>query len=150
MPRLPRSRPARNLGLAAVLVLGLASAACGDDDDDSAQSPTTAATTPEDVKAPMEEVLGQLPVMVDHGDEAAAAAADGDFEAAAQQYDELHEIWEAIEGTIKDTDADIYERIETAQGLILDGAENENAERVQQGADDEREAVEAFVAANGS
>ena len=38
-------------------------------------------------------------------------------------------MWEEIEGTIKDTDRDLYERIETAQGLIKDGAENENAER---------------------
>ena len=49
---------------------------------------------------------------------------------------------------MKDTDDDTYEAIETAQGLIKDGAENENAERVRQGADDQAEAIDAFIAAN--
>lgn len=142
--------PARRAaGLVLTLGLGLgALAACGSDDDPSADSDTTEATSPEDHKASMEEVLVGLPKIKAAGDEAATAAASGDFEAALASYDELHEIWEEVEGTIKDTDADAYEAIETAQGLIKDGAENEDADRVAQGAEAQAEAVDAFVAAN--
>lgn len=96
----------------------------------------------------MSEVLAGLPVMVEHGRSAASAAATGDYTMALSEYDELHEIWEEIEGTIKATDRDIYERIETAQGLIKDGAEHDNAERIQQGADDQATAADEFAAAN--
>ena len=121
-------------------------AACGD--DDSPEAAPSEQTTPEDVKAPMSEVLAKLPTMVSEGNEAKSAAAEGDFDTAATKYEELHEIWEEIEGTVKDTDADIYEQIETAQGLIKDGAENKNSERVATGADDQAAAVQQFVDAN--
>ena len=142
--------PARRAaGLALTLALGLGTlAACGSDDETPAGSDTTESATPEDHKAPMEEVLAGLPKIKAAGDEAAAAAASGDFEAALASYDERHEIWEEVEGTIKDTDTDAYEAIATAQGLIKDGAENEDADRVAQGAEAQGEADDAFVAAN--
>ncbi len=139
---LRRSIAAASIGLLALGGL----AACGDDDT----STDTETTSPEDVKAPMSEVLAGLPVMVDHGAEAASAAASGDYTKALAEYEELHEIWEGIEGTIKDTDLDIYERIETAQGLIKDGAENDNDERIQQGADDQEIAAAEFIAAHSA
>ena len=43
----------------------------------------------------------------------------------------------------------LYEEIETAQGLIKDGAESKNAARVKQGADDQVAAVKRFLASNG-
>ena len=104
--------------------------------------------TPEDIKAPMSEVVAKLPTMVDGGDAAKAAAADGDFDKAAKEFDELHEVWEEVEGTVKSTDPDIYERIETAQGLIKDGAETKKADRVATGAADQAAAVQDFIAAN--
>jgi hypothetical protein len=138
----------RGLRLFAVLGFVLAGstfiAACSDD----SSGETKSAETPEDVKAPMSEVLSKLPTMVDKGNEAKTAAADGDFDSAASEFEELHEVWEEVEGTVKDTDADIYEQIETAQGLIKDGAENENAQRVGTGADDQSAAVEQFIDAN--
>jgi len=142
--------PARRAaGLALTLALGLgALVACGSDDDTSAGSDTTEAGSPEDNKAPMEEVLAGLPKIKAAGDEAATAAAAGDFDAALASYEELHEIWEEVEGTIKDTDRDAYEAIETAQGLIKDGAENEDADRVAQGAEAQATAIDEFVAAN--
>jgi Ribonuclease G/E len=141
-------RARRGLRLFAVLPLVLAGptfiAACSDD----SSGDTKSAETPEDVKAPMSEVLDKLPTMVDMGNEAKAAAADGDFDKASSEFEELHEVWEEVEGTVKDTDADIYEEIETAQGLISDGAENEDAERVATGADNQAAAVQQFIDAN--
>jgi hypothetical protein len=135
--------------LAAVLTCLLAGvtfvAACDDDSPGDAKSEQT---TPEDVKAPMSEVLAKLPKIVREGNEAKSAAAEGDFDSAASKFEELHEIWEEVEGTVKDDDADLYERIETAQGLIKDGAENKNSERVATGAADQAAAVQQFVDAN--
>jgi hypothetical protein len=140
---MPHTLLHRTLAAASIGLLALGGlAACGDDDT----STDTETTSPEDVKAPMSEVLAGLPVMVEHGGKAAAAAASGDYTKALAEYEELHEIWEGIEGTIKDTDLDIYERIETAQGLIKDGAENDNGERIQQGADDQELAAAEFIA----
>lgn len=142
--------PRRAAGLALVLAVGVGSlAACGDDGDTAAGTTTTGAGSPEDVKAPMEEVLVGLPTIREAGTAAAAAAESGDFEAARASYGALHEVWEEVEGTVKDTDLDAYEAIETAQGLIKDGAESENAERVTRGATDQAAAVDAFLAANG-
>jgi hypothetical protein len=127
-------------------VLGMATfvAACSDDESSGSKSEQT----PEDVKAPMSEVLDKLPTMVDLGNEASTAASDGDFDTATEKFDELHEVWEEVEGTVKDTDADTYEQIETAQGLIRDGAETEKADRVATGADDQAAAVQQFIADN--
>lgn len=137
----------RALTLVAVAAIGVGSlSACGDDDKDSAS--TTTQPSPEEVKAPMADVLAGLPTMVAHGNDAASAGATGDYTTALAEYEELHEIWEGIEGTIKDSDVDIYERIETAQGLIKDGAENDNSERIQQGADDQAAAADEFASAN--
>ena len=120
-------------------------AAC---DDGSSGEAKSTQTTPEEVKAPMAEVLTKLPTMVTEANEAKTAAADADFATAASKFEELHEIWEEVEGTVKAEDADIYERIETAQGLIKDGAENENASRVATGAADQATAVQQFIDAN--
>jgi len=120
-------------------------AAC---DDGSSGTARSTHTTPEEVKAPMAEVLTKLPAMAKEGNEAKTAAAGADFATAASKFDGLHEIWEAVEGTVKAKDADIYERIETAQGLIKDGAENKNASRVATGAADQATAVRQFIDAN--
>jgi hypothetical protein len=146
MTRRPTLRRALALGAVALVGLG-ALAACGDDDDTRSDDAADE-MAPEDIKVSMAEVLAGLPEIVEQGDAAAAAAASGDYTSAKQHYEELHEVWEGIEGTIKDTDLEAYEAIETAQGLIKDGATHSNAERVQQGADDQRAAVDAFVAAH--
>lgn len=134
--------------VALTLTLGFGSlAACGNDDS-SSESTTTAAAAPEEHKAPMSEVLTGLGSIKETGAAAAEAAAAGDFDAALAGYDELHEVWEEVEGTVKDTDVDAYEAIETANGLIKDGAESDNAERVSQGATDLAAAIDAFIEAN--
>lgn len=144
MIRRPSLRRALAMSSIGLLALG-GLAACG---DDSKSDDTSDSIAPEDVKVPMDQVLNGLPEIVQHGNAAAAAANSGDFTTAGTEYDELHEGWEAIEGTIKDTDIDTYEAMETAQGLIKDGADHKNAERVQQGADDQADAAGAFAAAH--
>ena len=129
---------------ACLVVAAVSFVACSD--DSSGDSETT--KTPEDIQAPMSEVVAKLPTMVAGGDAAKAAAAAGDFDKASEEFDELHEIWEEVEGTVKSTDSDIYERIETAQGLIKDGAETKKADRVATGAADQAAAVQEFIAAN--
>jgi hypothetical protein len=57
-------------------------------------------------------------------------------------------VWEEVEGTVKATDRDLYESIETAQGLIKDGGESEDAERVSTGVADQEAAISSFVEAN--
>lgn len=134
--------------LAGLLGAGSLLAACGDDDSPAAGDSTSTSRSPEDVQVPMSQVLEEIPAMLAAADEAAAAAAEGDFDAVLSSYDELHEIWEEIEGTIKTTDRDRYEAIEGAQSLIKDGGENEDAERVATGVADHEAAVDAFVADN--
>lgn len=137
--------PRRAVAIASVALLGMLGAACGDDADDGAGATTL---SPEDIKVPLADVVAGLPALESGGAAAATAAAAGDFQAAIDAYDALHELWEGIEGTLKDTDPDAYEAIETAQGLMRDGAENENAERVADGAADQAAAIQAFIAAN--
>ena len=96
----------------------------------------------------LEDVTAYEHGLVAGGDAAKAAAAADDFDKASQEFDELHEVWEEVEGTVKSTDSDIYERIETAQGLIKDGAETKKADRVATGAADQAAAVQDFIAAN--
>lgn len=141
----PTATPRRAVAIASVALLGMLGAACGDDADDGAGATTL---SPEDIKVPLADVVAGLPALESGGADAATAAAAGDFQAAIDAYDALHELWEGIEGTLKDTDPDAYEAIETAQGLMRDGAENENAERVADGAADQAAAIQAFIAAN--
>lgn len=147
---LPFARRRAALALVALLTIGTIGAACGDDGGSASGGTTTVApVAPEDVKVPLEAVIAGLPALSAGGSAAAAAAAEGDFEGALAAYDALHEGWEGIEGTLKDTDPDAYEAIETAQGLMKDGAENENADRVANGAADQAAAIDAFIADHG-
>lgn len=144
---LPSTRRRAALALVALLTFGSIAAACGDDGWSASGGTTTVA--PEDVKVPLEAVIAGLPALSAGGRAATAAAAEGDFEGALAAYDALHEGWEGIEGTLKDTDPDAYEAIETAQGLMRDGVENENADRVANGAADQAATIDAFIADHG-
>ena len=145
---MPRPTLRRLVALTGVVALGLgALGACGDDDDAGSDDGAASSTTGYEL-VPMSEVLAGLPTLVEHGTKAASLGNTGDFTGALAEYEELHELWEEIEGTVKDTDRDLYERFETAQGLIKDGAENDDAERIQQGADDQAAAAAEFSAAN--
>ena len=149
-PTLTVSPRRRATGLVLAGLLGLSSllAACGDDDEPSSSSDSTAGTSPEDVKVPMAEVLAGMPDLLTEATAAGAAAVEGDFDAVLERYEALHDVWVAIEGTVKDTDLDLYEAIETAQSLIKDGGESEDAERVATGVSDQADAVGSFIEGN--
>jgi hypothetical protein len=98
----------------------------------------------------MSEVLAALPVMVEHGEQAASFAATGDYTAALAEHEELRALWEGIEGTVEETDRDVHERIEAAQRLIEEGAENDDDERIRQGADQQEIAAAEFIAAHSA
>jgi hypothetical protein len=139
-------RPSR-LALAALLGAGGLLAACGSDDD--ASTGTTVTTTESGYEEiPMEDVLAGLPTIMAAGEAADQAAQAGDFDAVLDEYEELHEVWEEVEGTIKATDLDHYEAIETAQSLIKDGGENEDADRVATGVSGQADAINSFIEGN--
>lgn len=139
-----RLRRALAVGTLASLLVG--PAACGGDDEGSDTSTTLA---PEYVKVPMSEVLAGIPQLVAHADAASSAAATGDYTTAQAEFAQLLDVWFTIEGTIKETDPEMYRRFETAQSLINNGAETDNAERIQIGADDQEAVADEFVAAYG-
>ena len=148
MTTIPPSRCTASMVAVAVLALGSLLAACSGDDGAPSGDVTTT-VSPEDVRVPLSEVVAGLPAVAAGGESAAAAAARGDFEAALEAYDEMHRAWAEVEGTLKETDPDAYDAIETAQGLMRDGAENDNADRVAAGAAALSAAIEAFLADHG-
>jgi hypothetical protein len=144
MPARPAVR--RAAALVALAALGLGGlAACG---NDGSSSSTTTSQVPEDVRASMADVLAGLPQIVVLGNKAASEGQVGAFDDANDETGRIEDVWKTVEGTVKATDVDTYEKIETAQGLIKDGAQAHNAERIQQGAQDQSDAVDAFIAAH--
>jgi len=133
--------------LAGLLLAAALGAGCGDDDGGDADAPTTEITSSYE-EIPMAEVLTRLPALLAAGDAAGAAAEQGDFDAVLAEYDELHDVWVVVEGTIKATDRELYSGIETAQSLIKDGGENEDADRVAAGVRDQADLVGIFVEGN--
>ena len=107
-----------------------------------------AAVRPEDVIAPIAEVRLKLPALITLGNQARDHAAAGDWDGAAATFDDLENLWFEVEGAVGDADRDIYERAETAQGLINDGIDAEKPDRVATGATDQAAAVQAFLDAH--
>lgn len=139
------------LAAASLLAAGAlgALAGCGDDDEGAGGSTATAPTS-DYVEVPMSEVLAGIPELLEHAGAAASAGNGGDYTTAQAELEALLEVWFRIEGTIKATDPEMYRRFETAQSLIHNGAETDNAERIQIGADDQEAVADEFVAAYGS
>ena len=105
------------VGLALVGFVGLAS--CGDDDKSSSTASTAAGGTlaPEDVKVDPAVVtagLTKMPATI-----ASAIAAIGTPDAAAK-VDAIEEQWATFEGTVRDTDPDIYLAIEDQLDPVQD------------------------------
>ena len=104
-------------GLALVGFVGLAS--CGDDDKSSATTNTAAGGTiaPEDIKVDPAVVtagLTKLPATI-----ASAIAAIGTPDAEAK-VDAIEQQWATFEGTVRDTDPDIYLAIEDQLDPVQD------------------------------
>lgn len=118
----PSTRPTRTIRgciavLALVSIVGLS--ACGDDDDSATTvgAASDESLAPEDIKvAPAVVTAGltKLPATI-----ASAIAAIGTPDADAKA-DEVHEEWESFEGTVRDTDQDLYLAIEDQLDPLLD------------------------------
>lgn len=130
-----------------VAAAALLTGACGGKDDTGGTKgpATTTAPRPEDVIAPLTEVKLKLPALITLGNQAAAQAQAGDWETAGDTYDSLINVWFEVEGAVGDQDRDIYERAETAQGLISDGVDVKNVDRVATGAADQAAALQQFL-----
>lgn len=153
-PRTPGVHPlhhvnhhrSRGTAVAVLIALGSLLVACGSDDASSSDT-TSRESSYEEI--PMSEVLEGLPAMLAAADEAQAAADADDFDGVLASYDDLHEVWEEVEGTVKATDRDLYEQIESAQSLIKDGGESADTSRVTTGVQQQADAVATFVDENG-
>jgi hypothetical protein len=98
--------------VAALTLAGLT--ACGDDDS-SASTDTTipqaaASGSPEDKISPDDEVAKGLKKVVTEAEEIGSGT---DAARAAAAYEEAHETWEEVEGTVREKEPDIYAEIET-------------------------------------
>ena len=148
MSAFPRLRSLRSVALAAALMsIAGVSAGCAPGSDETVES-TVATPAPESVTVPMVDALAGLAAVDEAGAAAVAAATAGDYDAALVAYDQMHGEWEKVEGTVKDTDPGAYEAIETAQGLMRDGIESDNADRVGQGGRDQNDAITSFTDGN--
>jgi hypothetical protein len=142
---MPRPAVRRAVAMASLATFGVGLlGACGKDNPSS----STTTLTPEEVTAPMADVLVGLPQMVILGNKAASDGQVGAFDDADAETGKIEDVWKTVEGTVKATDQNTYEKIETAQGLIKDGAQAHNADRIQQGAQQQSDAVDAFIAAH--
>jgi hypothetical protein len=121
-------------------------AACGGSDGRAEGSPQKPVTRPEDVIAPLAEVLSKLPALVELGNTVKTQAAAGDYGGASGTLESLENLWFEVEGAVGDSDRNAYEAIETAQGLLRDGVQTRKADRVAKGAADQATSIQQFLA----
>ncbi len=108
------------LGIAGLAVAGVVGLSACSSDDDSSDATTAAAdgtVAPEDVKVDPAVVTAGLTKMP--GTIAAAIAAIGTPDAEAK-IDAIEEEWASFEGTVRDTDPDIYLLIEDQLDPVQD------------------------------
>jgi hypothetical protein len=138
-------RAVRSGAVAICAILALGACAGSKNGDAGAPGSSASVTRPEDVIAPLTELKIKLPSLVTLGNQAATQASAGDWEAARDSYESLINLWFEVEGAVGDKDRDIYERSETAQGLISDGVDTRKAARVATGAADQAAAITTFL-----
>ena len=134
--------------LLALLALASLAAACGDDDDSSASTDhITEVTAPEDVKAPADEVAAGLTEMDELAKRVVAAVEADDTDKATELYDETHETWEEVEGTIKDNDEDAYLAFEDALASLQTAARDGDLDKARAASSDISTAVSSYLEA---
>ena len=69
----------------------------------------------------------------------------GRLEKAENAFESLQSVWFEVEGTVGDKSRSLYERIETAQGLISDGVQVKNVDRVVTGSSNQAAAIQEFM-----
>lgn len=138
-----RARPRLLATLAAAILAGALLGACGSSSKSGSDTSTTTSLAPEQVQAPLAEVDAALPALADLGDKIAKEAADKD--AGEKDLEALEQQWRKVEGTVKQRSPELYEAIETAQGQLRAGVEDNTPSLAQTGASDQRKHIEAFV-----
>jgi hypothetical protein len=128
--------------MAVLLVLAVGGVACS---SGGGTSKTAASAAPEDHRAPAAEVtagLGKINSI--SGQIALAATADAK---AAKELDvTIEPVWQAVEGTIRANDKDLYIRFEDDFAALSKAAEAGDGEKAQQASTDIAEAVKAYLA----
>ena len=132
----------------ACAALSVLVSACGDDSG-SSSSATTAASTdetaaPEDVIAPDAEVTAGLNQAIADMHSLADGVASGT--ATDAQFEEVHEGWEAIEGTIKQNDVDGYLALEDALAAMQTAVTDKDAAAAKTAADNFETAANPYLA----
>ena len=135
--------------LLALLTLATFAAACGDDDDGDATATgdSTKVTAPEDVKAPADEVAAGLEEMDQLAKDVVTALEDDDTDKASELYDEAHEVWEDVEGTVKDNDEDAYIAFEDALSSLETAAADGDVDKASAASVDISAAVSTYLEA---
>jgi hypothetical protein len=126
-------------GVAVLLAITLGAVACGSDKKDKAEP------APEDLRAPASQVaagLGKLDALVNQ----IGLAVSADAKAAKEQVKQIEEIWEPIEGTIRENDKDAYIRFEDDFAAIEKAVESGDAAKTQSSTADVSAAVKAYLA----
>ena len=126
-------------GVAVLLAITVGGVACGSDKKDKA------APAPEDLRAPATQVaagLGRLDALVNQ----IGLAVSADAKAAKEQVKEIEEIWEPIEGTIRENDKDAYIRFEDDFAAIEKAVDAGDATKTQSSTADVSAAVKAYLA----
>jgi hypothetical protein len=133
-----------------VLTAGVALAACGSDDGDSSGSGSgspsaPAATTPEDRRVSDARVAAGLAEITSISTRVADAVEAGD-EDAADLNDSIEPEWQAIEGTIKANDEDVYITFEDTFALLGNAVDDDDAAAAKDAADTIGTAVDDYLA----
>ncbi len=142
-----RSRLVALATLALLAAAALAASACSSSSSEGSKKPPPS-ESPEDVKVPLAQVITEMPKMVGHGNDAAAAAASGDFAEAQRDAAAMSQVWHRIEGTVRDRNSDIYVSLEDAQDAIERGVNARKASQVASAAKEQARLVQSFLAAN--
>jgi hypothetical protein len=130
--------------LAVVAVVGLPMVLLACSSDDSVSGDSSDATVAEDRRASAEAVAAGLESIDADTQAAADAVAAGSDEVDALQ-DEIHEAWEAVEGTVQQNDPDAYITFEDQFALLGTAAEEGDAEAAHAAADTVSDAAAAYI-----
>jgi len=135
-----------------VLVAGLGLAACGGDDDDSASgsgsgsgSGSASAVAPEDLRTSDAAVAAGLAQISATAARVATAVETGD-DTASDLDETIEPKWQAIEGTIKENDADSYITFEDNFAVLSKAVKDEDGAQAKDAAQVIASTAEKYLA----
>jgi hypothetical protein len=129
--------------MAVLLVLAVGGVACSSGGGTRKTAASTAA--PEEHRAPAAEVTAGLGKINSISGQIALAAT-ADAKAANELDATIEPVWQAVEGTIRANDKDLYIRFEDDFAALSKAAEAGDGAKAQQASTDISEAVKAYLA----